>query len=320
MAIKLVLVVLLIFVASVIIFSMYFFLRPLAVIVWFRRLALRREGLKKTIVQTSAGKQAVWCGGNGPFLIMLHGAGDQAGTWNKVAPDLKRHFELFIPDLAGHGESEPHTAALSIGTVLAALEQVCDALLPANARIAIVGNSFGAWLAMLYAQKHPQQVSRVVAMGGGPIKEAIEINLMPKDRAGAARLMENVLDPSSPRPPGFVLDDVVRVSRSGAISRLAAAGVADMSKYLMQDKLESFPLPVDLLWGSSDRLVLLEHAKGLQAQLPQSTLTVIERCGHAPQLERPGEVTRVLLKLLAPDSAGTPASTTPVSIHSGANS
>ena len=45
-------------------------------------------------------------GGAGPLLVLLHGAGDQAGTWSKVAPELKRHFQLLIPDLAGHGESE----------------------------------------------------------------------------------------------------------------------------------------------------------------------------------------------------------------------
>jgi pimeloyl-ACP methyl ester carboxylesterase len=320
MAIKIALVLLLIFVADAITFSTYFFLRPLAFIVWFRRMALRRAGLKKTTVQTSIGKQILWRGGDGPLLILLHGAGDQAGTWNKVVPELKRRFELLLPDLAGHGESEPRTGALSIGTVLVALEQVCDAVLSPDARVAIVGNSFGAWIAMLYAQKHPQRVSRVLLLGGGPIREATEIDLMPKDRAAAARIMDKVLDPSSPRPLGFVLDDLVRVSNSGPISRLAAAGVADMSKYLMQDKLESFPLPVDLIWGSSDRLALLEYAERLQAQLPQSTLTVIERCGHAPQLERPRELTRILLKLLASESARIPVSGTSVSVQPGENS
>jgi len=92
-----------------------------------------------------------------------------------------------------------------------------------------------------------------------------------------------------------------------------------MSKYLIQDKLGSFPLPVDLVWGSSDGLALLDYAKRLQAQLPQSALTVIERCGHAPQLERPRELTRVLLKILAPDTAGVSTSEASVSVHPGAN-
>src|SRR5208337_4422515 len=111
-----------------------------------------------------------------------------------------------------------------------------------------------------------------------------------------------VFDPSTPRPPNFVLDDLVRVSNSGPISRLMAAGEEDMSKYLLEDKLATFQTPVDLVWGASDRLVPLDYAKKLQSLLPHCTLTVIERCGHAPQLERPQEFTQVMLQILAADS------------------
>ena len=320
MAIKIALLLLLIIVACGIAFSAFFVMRPLAVIVWFRRLALRFAGFTKAIVQTSVGKQTVWRGGSGPLLVLLHGAGDQAGTWHKVAPELKQRFELVIPDLAGHGESEPRTGALSVGTVLSAIEQVCDAALPADTPVVLIGNSFGAWVAMLYAQKHPERVTRVVVMGGGPIKEATEIDLMPKTREAAAQIMDKVLDPSSPRPPGFILDDLIRTSNFGPISRLAAAGVPDMCKYVMEDKLGGFPVPVDLVWGSSDRLALLEYAKRMQGQLPRSTLTVIERCWHAPQLERPGELLKVLVKMLAADSVGAPASEASVSVRPKANS
>jgi len=306
--IKIAMTLVLVAIAMLVLFSVVFFLRPLAIIVWFRRSALRRAGCQKSKISTSVGEQTVWHGGAGPVLLLLHGAGDQAGTWNKVAPDLRHGYSLLIPDLAGHGESEPRDGALSIGTVLNALEQVCDAVLRPNATVVIVGNSFGAWMAMLYAQKHPHRVTRVVLIGGGPVKGVTQMGLMPQDRAEARRIMDAVLDPSSPRPPGFVLDDLVRISNSGSISRLMAAGAEDMAKYLLEDKLASFELPVDLIWGGSDRLVPLDYAKKLQSQLPRCTLTVVERCGHAPQLERPREFTRVLLEILASEPARVQAS------------
>lgn len=163
-------------------------------------------------------------------------------------------------------------------------------------------------MAMLYAQKHPRRVSRVLLIDGGPIKSAAEIGLMPKNREEAKRAFEAVLDPATPRPPSFVLDDFVRVSNIGPISRLLAAGKEDMSNYLLDGQLASFPLPVDLIWGASDRLVPLDYAKTLQSQLPRSTLTVIAGCGHAPQLERPHKLTQVVLQVLA--SHSTPASAT----------
>ena len=318
-AIKIVLLLLSAAVTALVVFFILFFFRPIAVTFWLRRSALRRASFKKSKLTTTVGEQIVWHGGIGPLLVLLHGAGDQAGTWNKVAPELKHHFQLVIPDLAGHGESDPAAGPLGLGTLLTALEQVLDATPWRDSSLAFAGNSLGAWMAMLYAQKHPERVTRLVLIDGGPIKNASEIGIMPKDREEARRALDAVLDPSSPRPPNFVLDDLVRVSNTGPISRLLAAGVENMSKYLLEDKLASFPLPVDLIWGASDRLVPLDYAKRLQSQLPHCTLTVIERCGHAPQLERPRELTRVLLQILASDSSRVFATAQSVSSESGEN-
>jgi pimeloyl-ACP methyl ester carboxylesterase len=252
--------------------------------------------------------------------VLLHGAGDQAGTWYKIAPELKRHFQLVIPDLAGHGESDPVAGVLSLGTLLTALEQVLDTKPWRDAPMVLAGNSLGAWMAMLYAQKYPHRVTRVILIDGCPIREALEVNIMPRDRAEARRTLDAILDPSTPRRPNFVLDDLVRISNAGPISRLLAAGAEDMSKYLLEDKLATFQLPVDLIWGASDRLVPLDYAKKFQAQLPHCTLTVIERCGHAPQFERPQQFTQVLLQILAPDPSRVSASAQSVSRQSGENS
>src|SRR5208337_168542 len=200
LAVKIVLLAVFAGLAVLAVFFLLFFLRPLTVTVWFRRNALRRTGFQKTKLTTTAGRQTVWHGGAGPLLVLLHGAGDQAGTWNKVAPELKRHFQLVIPDLAGHGESDPVAGVLSLGTLLTALEQVLDAVPWRDAPLALAGNSLGAWVAMLYAQKHPQRVTRVILIDGGPIKNPSEIGIMPKDREEARRAFDAVLDPSTPRP------------------------------------------------------------------------------------------------------------------------
>jgi len=305
--------------AALIVFFLLFFLRPLATTVWLRRNALRWSGFRKTGLATTVGKQIVWDGGAGPLLVLLHGAGDQAGTWSKVAPELKRHFQLVIPDLGGHGESDPREGVLSLGTLLTGLEQVLDRNPWRNAPMVLAGNSLGAWIAMLYAQKFPHRVKGLILIDGGPIKGTTQIGLMPKDREEARRTLDAALDPSSPRVPNFVLDDLVRVSNSGPISRLMAAGVENISKYLLEDKLASFQLPVDLIWGASDRLVPLGYAQKLQSQLPYCTLTVIERCGHSPQLERPQEFTRALLQILASAATRVPASEHTVSEKPGYN-
>ena len=307
LAIKLVLLLGAIAFVAVLAFCILFVLRPLATTFWFRRSALHRAGLRKTDISTSVGQQSLWHGGVGPVLVLLHGASDQAATWYRVAPELKRYFQLLIPDLAGHGGSEPRKGVLSLGVLLAALEQVLDSPTWREMPVIMAGNSLGAWMTMLYAVRHPRRVMRAILIDGGPVKNPLELGLMPKNREEARKVLDAVLDPSSPRPPNFVLDDLVRVSNSGPISRLLAAGEADISKYLLEDKLGSFQVPADIIWGASDQLVTLDYAKKLQSLLPRCTLTVIDRCGHAPQLERPRELARILLRLLSNSDSHAPA-------------
>lgn len=292
-------------IASLAGFSLLYYLQPLATTRWLRRRALLRAGFQQRTVSTTAGSQTVLQAGNGPLVVLLHGAGDEAGTWYKVAPELKRRYAVVAPDLAGHGKSDPPTGPLSLGVLLAALEQLLDSEPWRGSTLTIVGNSLGAWLAMLYAHRRPERVKHIVLVGGGPIKHLSEIDLLPKTREEARRAMEAVLDPSYPKRPNFVLDDLVRVSNTGPISRLFAAGEEDLAKYLLEDQLGSFTVHVDLIWGASDRLVPVDYAKRLQALLPDCTLTVIDRCGHAPQLERPKEFTAELQRVLANQACHT---------------
>jgi len=283
--------------------SIQLFRHPLAATVWLRRNRLQRTGFAKTTVETSVGTQIVWQGGNGPLLVLLHGAGDQAGTWHKVASHLAKDYSLVMPDLAGHGQSAPASGTLSLGTILDALGQVLDSSDWKSQSFALAGNSLGAWIAMLYAHKHPDRVSRLLLINGGALKGLqTEISLTPKTREEARRAFDAILDSATPRPAAFVLDDLVRVTNSGPMARLMATE-AEIPNYVLNGKLGDFTVPVDILWGASDRLVPLDYARAMEAQLPAARLTVIERCGHAPQLECP---TKLLAALHSALAAGPP--------------
>lgn len=275
-----------------------FILRPIATTRWFRRNAMLRAGFRAIKIQTTIGLQSVLHGGSGPLLVLLHGAGDNAGTWYRIAPQLEKEYEVIAVDLAGHGNSDPPRGVLELGTLRTALEQVLEAEAWRRRPLILVGNSLGAWMTMLYAQRHPERVQQVVLVNGGPLPHVSEIGIMPKTREDARRAFDAVLDPSAPKRPNFVLDDLVRTSTRGPIARLIAAGDDSMAQYLLEGQLGQFSMPVDLIWGASDRLIPLSYAERMQAQLPNCTLSVIDRCGHAPQLERPYALLRELSRVL----------------------
>ena len=93
------------------------------------------------------------------------------------------------------------------------------------------------------------------------------------------------------------MDDIIRAAATGPIARLAMESKS-MSAYLLDGRLSGFDVPVDLLWGASDKLVSVDYARRLAKQLPAARLTTIDRCGHAPQVECADRFTEALLKVL----------------------
>jgi abhydrolase domain-containing protein 6 len=272
--------------------------RPLTVFAWQTRVALRSAGLHKVKVATPAGPQTVFVGGQGPTLVLLHGAGDNAGTWFKVAGELVKDHTLIVPDLAGHGGSAPQSGPVDVRQVIEAVEGVLDRL-ASGRKVALVGNSLGAWAAMVVANRRPQGVALCVCIDGGAIKGSNErAMVLPKTRAEARESVAQTRDPGSAPVPDFVLDDIVRQAKVGPLARFAATA-STMEAYVLDDtQLRELTSPVRLIWGGSDRLLPLDYAQRMLAELPRATLVTLERCGHVPQIECPQQLLPALKNAL----------------------
>jgi len=281
--------------------------RPLTVDAWSTRRALAKAGLEKTFVEGPEGRVTVWEGGEGPPLMLLHGAGDQAGTWSEVVPSLVGSYSLYILDLPGHRDSPPQEGPLGVGMVLGGVEAVLAARSP-HEPFTLVGNSLGAWVSMLAAKEMPDRVARLVLVNGGAILGHVEgVNLMPSSREEARRLMGFLRAPSSPAVPDFVLDDIVRTVGSGPVARLVVTS-EDMVQYLLDDRLDEVRTPVDLIWGEYDGLFPMEYPRRLMDGLPAARLQTIPDCGHVPHRECPAAFAAELGKVLRqPPPAPRPA-------------
>jgi pimeloyl-ACP methyl ester carboxylesterase len=123
-----------------------------------------------------------------------------------------------------------------------------------------------------------------------------------------AHSLQSIMDARSPRVPGFMLDDVIRRAHRGPIARLSQAW-AESANYLLDDRLHQVSVPVDLLWGESDRLISLDYARRMEAAIPAVRLTTVPHCGHIPQQEAPEAFRSALTRLLAspPPSAAARA-------------
>jgi len=272
--------------------------RPLTIDAWMSRTALKINGLERTKLDTEAGRMTVWEGGSGPTLVLLHGAGDQAGAWARTVGGLVSDHRVVIPDLPGHWKSDPSSGPIHMEQLLDGVARVVDATSP-DEPVVIVGNSMGAWLGFLYAHDHPDRVARLVAVNGGPIiNPDSQVNIFPKTRDEARETMKGLMGPASPPIPGYVLDDIVRRTADGPAARFAQTA-AEMGAYLLDGKLDEVEVPVELVWGAADQLMTLDYARRIADGLPQARLHPIKGCGHVPQRECPLRFLEALKEALA---------------------
>lgn len=281
--------------------------RPLTVDAFFSRLALSRAGLvEQRLVLADGSRLVYWEGGEGTPLVLLHGAGDQAGAWGRIAPELAADFRLLVPDLPGHGGSEPGKGPIHVASVRAAVLELVEARCDEPA--ILVGNSLGAWMAILVARDRPELVERVVAVNGGPLQVLDpQVNLFPATREEARRTMSQLMGPSSGSVPDFVLDDVARRSRTGPAARLAATAVDMVPFLLTAEQLAEVRVPVDLVWGGADQLMTLDYARQLERGLPAARLTVLDGCGHVAPRECPAATAEALRRALVEDPLDPPS-------------
>jgi pimeloyl-ACP methyl ester carboxylesterase len=118
-----------------------------------------REG--ETFVLVSGPRDA-------PPLVLLHGSGANASMWRGDIATWSRHFRTYAVDLVGEpGLSAPSRPALDSDAVSLWLDDVLEGLGIAGA--AFVAASLGGWMALDYAVRRSERVTRLALMCPGGV-------------------------------------------------------------------------------------------------------------------------------------------------------
>ncbi len=272
------------------------------------RRGLLRAGLRAGDIAAPRGTLHYFEGGRGrTTVVLIHGSGRQAGDWQAVARALGRRATLLVPDLPGHGESGPATGPLPVGDLVQGLEALLDARRP-GAKVTLVGNSLGGWVALLYASRHPERVERVVGISSSGIYAPLKVPLMPKTRAEAATLAAAIRGSHAPQATEAELDALVARAAAGPLPRLVAGLRAED---FLDARAAQIAVPVDLLWGEDDGVLPPEYGRRLASLLPRARFRLLSACGHMPQVYCPEALGRTLHDLLATPPPASAAPSTP---------
>ncbi len=94
-------------------------------------------------------------------LVLLHSGGMAGVEWQPQIAPLSQHFDVWVPDLLGHGQSLiPAGETLSISLMAEAVLAMLDE--QGIARAHFLGSSMGGAVALWIAIHHPQRVDKLI--------------------------------------------------------------------------------------------------------------------------------------------------------------
>ena len=242
-------------------------------------------------------------GGEGPPLVLVHGLAGAASNWVELAPLLVRRHRLLIPELPGHGGSEPLPSAPTLDPYADCIVEL--ARLEGIGPSAFVGHSLGGAVSLRAAERHPGDVTGLVLLAAAGISSATKtfegsFTLAMLGWPGRAVAPLRTLIAGAPWSRWIVfghwqVDDPPALSAAateGFLSGPALHTDVKQAAYALQAEDERFGLdgvrcPCLCVWGANDRMVPLRDGFDYARRLG-APLRVIAGCGHLLIGERPG--------------------------------
>jgi len=102
--------------------------------------------------------------GRGPPVVMLHGllVGNMSTWYWTAAPVLARTHRVILFDLRGHGRSGRPLGGYDGERMTRDLASVIDRV--TDGPVALVGHSYGGYIALRFAVRHPERVCKIAAV------------------------------------------------------------------------------------------------------------------------------------------------------------
>ncbi len=245
--------------------------------------------------------------GAGIPVVMLHAGVADSRMWEPQVAEFSKHFDTIRPDRRGFGRSQlPPGQWSPHGDLLALVDHL--GLKPAH----LVGCSMGGGLAIDFALDHPERVSKLVIVDGGPHGqpddpryESLFDEVEAADKSGdhqALNEAEMHLWLDGPyRPKGYVREPLRRLFLDMNGGNIGADWDASPMEHLDPpafQRLKEISAPTLIVVGDKDLAPVLETADLLASSIKGAHKVVIHDAAHLPNLEHPEEFNRIVLEFL----------------------
>ncbi|NOU57731.1 alpha/beta fold hydrolase [Brevibacillus borstelensis] len=235
---------------------------------------------ENTIVPTAnSSRLAVQLYGSGQPLVCIHAPGIGMINFSRLH-GLAEHFQLILPDLPGHGASEPLFVPFTMADLSETLEEMIHAL--GHKRVVVMGYSQGASLALDWCLRHPDSIAGLVLISG--FSEVNELYLHSRfylaeaiAKLGGVSLLARSTASSHLDKQADKEQWIKHASRTDAktLHHLYRIG----HHYRCTERLHEIKQPVLLVYGQQDKHM---HPYGelLEKHLPKAKLVAVPGVKH----------------------------------------
>jgi len=255
--------------------------------------------------------------GNGPPLILLHGASGNFLDWTFGRfTELAQKYTVLAFDRPGLGFSDPADDP--------SLSSQADLMREAAAKLGmeratVVGHSFGGSVALAWALDAPQSVSglllisapsmvwpgsagRLYDLANTPVLGFAFSKVVPllATKSRIQQAVDTIFAPQ-PMPDGYIKFVRSNLSADPTRYRRNAIQVASLKPQIIEmvPRYKNLTMPIELIHGKTDTIVPADiHAIPFANMLPNANLTLLEEIGHMPHHTTPDSVHQALSRLI----------------------
>jgi pimeloyl-ACP methyl ester carboxylesterase len=239
--------------------------------------------------------------GSGPALVFFHGPWGL--TWDPFLDALAESFTVYAPEHPGTTPGSPDDATKldTLWDLVLCYDELLDAL--GLERPILVGHSFGAMVAAEMAASSPARAKALALIdpiGFWRDGERVVNWMMVAPSELPRWVFRDPAGEPARRLFGTPGDDDP-ATRIRVMWTMGATGkfIWPIPDKGLKKRIHRVKAPTLLVWGKDDRLVPPVYADEFLRRLPGARLEVVDDAGHAPHLEQPARVARLVRDFVA---------------------
>ena len=232
--------------------------------------------------------------GKGDTLVLLHGLLGALSNFEGIIDHFSKDYNVVVPLLP---ILELPIRKISVGSLV---DYVADFIeMKGFNNVNVLGNSLGGHITLLYVLGHPDKVNSVILTGSSGLFESAMGSTFPK-RGNyeyiKKKAEDTFYDPKIATKE--LVDEIFDIvnDRNKAIRVVATAKSA--VRHNLGDKLHLIKVPTLLIWGREDNVTPAFVGKKFSELIEGSKLVFVEKCGHAPMMEKPDIFNEILEEFL----------------------